>query len=250
MPIRPWSPHLNSLRPDFTSLGVRILDSSDFTKLLGVFIGPTPSSSYQFDQLLNQLHQRALLWRLRARTLRDRVLILRTVILSILWHVGAIIYFINDRLARLRPIVHNFVHNKTTIDLPTSSSSGQLNASWHSVSPSLGGLGLPSVTTTLRSIRRSILVQALCEIRRFPGRIPHCFPPILQLFSSSRQESRDGLDILYIPTPPLVTLNSTKWKHLPASWLDILRLWCQHFPTSSFLSPSKSNPTTLSTNMA
>lgn len=52
IPFRPRSAHLDTLRSSFTSLGVRLLNSSDFTKLLGIYVGPTPSSSYQFDQLL------------------------------------------------------------------------------------------------------------------------------------------------------------------------------------------------------
>lgn len=126
---------------------------------------------------------------------RPRTLI-RTIILPILWHVGSIIHFTDDQLARLRPIIHNFVQNKTTIDLPTTTTPGQLNTLWHSVSPSLGGLSLPAVTATLRSIRLSILIQALQQIRRSPRQVPHWFSPILQLFSTSLQNAGIGLDIL------------------------------------------------------
>lgn len=169
---------------------------------------------------------------------RPRTLI-RTIILPILWHVGSIIYFTDDQLARLRPIIHNIVQNNTNTDLPSTSTPGQLNTLRHSVSPSLGGLGLPSVTATLLSIRLSLLIQALQQIRHSPGQVPHWFSPILQLFSATLQHAGLGLDILNIPTPRPVKLsynNGAIYRLLGSTFLPSL-LSQQRSPTQHLCQP-------------
>ncbi|KAL0583078.1 hypothetical protein ABG067_006993 [Albugo candida] len=172
-------------------------------------------------------------------TIRGRVLILRTVLLPILWHVGSIIYFTDDQLARLRPIIHNIVQNKTNTDLPSTSTPDQLNTLRHSVSPSLGGLGLPFVTATLLSIRLSLLIQALQQIRHSPGQVPHWFSPILQLFSATLQHAGLGLDILNTPTPRPVKLsynNGAIYRLLGSTFLPSL-LSQQRSPTQHLCQP-------------
>lgn len=123
MPFRPCSLHLNSLRPCFNSLGVRLLDSPTLTNFWAFKLF-RPMLFVSFNQLLAQLHQCALLRRWRARNICGLFPILRTVIILILWHVSWMIYFSGDQVSRLRPIHHNFVQTQTTNDLPTSSTPG------------------------------------------------------------------------------------------------------------------------------
>lgn len=210
---------------------LRTLDPTDFTRLLGVVGDPT-STSHQLALLLRTIHQRMVLWRWRARTYRGRVLLLKTVILPLLWHVGTAHYNPETFLAKLSILVRSFINKNITGVHSYRSPPGLLPLTWHAIPRSQGGLSLPSPVDTLRSYRLSVLISGLVAIRSTPLSAPHWFTPALCLFTLSLRHLGLGLNILYLPHVPSAKMDSKRWVDLPPFWIDTLRTWTTLVRTS------------------
>lgn len=211
---------------------LRTLDPTDFTRLLGVLVGGPTSTPHQLALLLHTIHQRMVLWRWRARTYRGRVLLLKTIILPLLWHVGTAHYIPETFLAKLSILVRSFINKNITGVHSDRSPPGLLPLTWHAIPRSQGGLSLPSPVDTLRSYRLSVLISGLVAIRSTPLSAPHWFTPALCLFTLSLRHLGLGLDILYLPHIPSANMNSTRWVDLPPFWIDTLRTWTTLVRTS------------------
>ncbi|KAF4027978.1 Reverse transcriptase (RNA-dependent DNA polymerase) [Phytophthora infestans] len=85
-PFRPWTNADEDLRHLLSTCGAKILDNDGHTQLLGLTVGPCCTPQFQLSKLLVRFQKLCVIWRWRARTLRGRVILMKTMILSILWH--------------------------------------------------------------------------------------------------------------------------------------------------------------------
>ena len=75
-----------------------------------------------------------------ASTLRGRVLIAKTILLPLLWHVGSVIHFTDAKVARIDPVIRIFIKVAISTTLSSKAVTAQLDKSWYPVPTSYGGL--------------------------------------------------------------------------------------------------------------
>ncbi|RQM29192.1 hypothetical protein B5M09_010620 [Aphanomyces astaci] len=158
LPFIPWRDQ--ALPSRLASLGINITPNSGHCKLLGVFFGPNVSHDRRLDHLLPLVHQRCLLWRHRARTIHGRVVLLRTMILPLIWYTTTVTCTPLDSLNRFSPLLLDFLNKKTTVELPDRAAKGILAKEWYTVPRTKGGLGLPTLSATTRSLQLNLFFGA------------------------------------------------------------------------------------------
>ncbi|RHY50558.1 hypothetical protein DYB26_006272 [Aphanomyces astaci] len=202
--VVPFAPRLSSdLRRRIEYLGIKVTRDGERAKLLGIHFGPTLIPSERYDHLVAAVHSRCLLWRFRARTLRGKVVILRTIILPLLWYTATVTATTQGTIDRFMPSIVNFVNGSTTSNIPNQATRGQLSKVWHTCAPEDGGLGLPHLLTTALALQLNLFVNGLRHLRHRPTLLPGWLAPALTLFDFALRGQGSGLDILYMRFSPL-----------------------------------------------
>lgn len=145
---RPFQHCAADLRVRLFSARLSVVPDKGSTRLLGIAQSPTLPPFTRFDRLLPAMVARCQLWRYRARTLRGRAVILRTIVLPLLWYTVAVTPLPASVAAQVLNLCKSFLFKR-----PISSAStvrGSMPEEWLSWPISNGGLGLPSIPTFAR----------------------------------------------------------------------------------------------------
>ncbi|KAF0703529.1 hypothetical protein AaE_015326 [Aphanomyces astaci] len=103
-----------------------------------------------------------------------------------------------DSLNRFSPLLLDFLNKKTTVELPDRAAKGILAKEWYTVPRTNGGLGLPTLSATTRSLQLNLFFGGLRQIRQHPGKTPKWLNPAITLFSQALVGHGCGMDILYL----------------------------------------------------
>ncbi|RHY86991.1 hypothetical protein DYB35_010640 [Aphanomyces astaci] len=71
--------------------------------------------------------------------------------------------------------------SKTTVELPDRAAKGILAKEWYTVPRTNGGLGLPTLSATTRSLQLNLFFGGLRQIRQHPGKTPKWLNPAITL---------------------------------------------------------------------
>ncbi|KAH9138950.1 hypothetical protein LEN26_005320 [Aphanomyces euteiches] len=207
MSFSPWSD--SQLPNQLATLGINIIPTNGQCKLLGIYFGPNMSAERRLDHILPTFHHRCLLWRYRARTLRGRVAILRSIILPLLWYTTTVTSTPPAALNRFTPSLLDFLNNKLTTDIQDTASRCQFPRAWCSLPRSQGGL--PPLLDTVHSLQLNLFLSGLRQIRSTPTTSPKWMNPAISIFTDALDGYGYGLDILHYPmtTPIHYGINHT-----------------------------------------
>ncbi|RQM10836.1 hypothetical protein B5M09_012197 [Aphanomyces astaci] len=186
-----------SLLPLLQPHGVKLIQDDQHCKLLGIYFRPGGSMAHRLNHLLPAVHQRCLLWRYRARTLRGKAVLLRSIILPLIWYTTAMTPTTPALLAKFEPSITDFINGSLRPEPKPLARRGKLPAAWHTVSHSQGGLGLPDLHTTSCALQLGILVAGLRSIRQTPATPPSWLAPATTLFTKALDGLGTGFDILH-----------------------------------------------------
>lgn len=222
-PFRPWTDSDSALQDLLRQCGARVLDNGEHTRLLGLAVGPQCDPNFQLTQLLNRFQKLCVIWRWRARTLRGRVLLLKTVVLSTLWHFLSSQAVPRSDLQLFNPLMRNFVNNTPSSNVMDQAVRSQFPSKWHAVASQDGGLDLPSVTSSVELLQVNLIRQLVRQCRRNISSPPKWFLPAQAAFDDAFQGQGIGLDFLYIPLSHYA--HSSRWNQVPIYWQAALSTW-------------------------
>lgn len=219
--ILPFSRHVsNTTLQLLTPLGVKVVGSRDSVKLLGILQGATITADDRFGPALQQMRQRCVLWKFRARTLQGRATILQHIILPVAWFIASVTTLSKPTQQALDVIIRNFMNNST---VSTTASAGKMTKEWIYVSKHEGGFGLTPPLVFTRATHLSALRDAM-SATAISTQVPRWFQPALYSFDSALQGLGRGFDILYAAIP--TTRNRTsQWTTLSEYWYSTLLTW-------------------------
>ncbi|KAF1320888.1 Pol polyprotein, partial [Globisporangium splendens] len=202
------------------SLGVRLVSSRESVKLLGVLQGATITPEARFAPILQQMRQRCVLWKYRARTLHGKVAILRSIVLPLVWYTASVTVVPKSVLDATEVIIRNFVNGNVQSD---SALPGKLAKEWIYVSKPHGGLGLIRPKTFVQATHLTCLRDAVMHTSG-NHKIPRWFEPAMIFFDDSLARLGYGFDILFADIPRSRT-RSCQWSTLPEYWYETLLTW-------------------------
>ncbi|OWZ01615.1 Pol Polyprotein [Phytophthora megakarya] len=193
----------------------KVLGTSSTVKLLGVLQGASITADIRFSQVLLALRARCAIWKYRARTLRGKVVILRSILLPLLWYTASVTCFTASMLRSVDVIIRNFVNAKDTNS--DTAAPGKFDKNWIYTSVSQGGLGLTPAKQFIQAMHLKSLKDAITATCRLAA-APRWIEPALSLFTQELGMHGDGFDILYADI-------KGKWVIVPDFWRATLRLW-------------------------
>ena len=139
--------------------GVRVLSRTDTVKYLGVPFGQSPIAATIVDFLDQRFYDGFKLWYRRARTLRGRLLVAQTMILSRLWHYTQHVSIPTTVVKRWQSMLNRFVlsrkHDRDASHIQL------IPREFLYMRKSDGGLGIPSLDAQLKRQRLTLLLQFL-----------------------------------------------------------------------------------------
>ncbi|RMX61941.1 hypothetical protein DD238_008385 [Peronospora effusa] len=222
-PFRPWTDADRDLQFRLRDLGVRVLDQHEHTTLLGVAVGPDITPGLQLNHLLVRFQKLCVSWRWRARTLRGRVLLLKTMILSTLWHFLGAVSVPRKDLLQFIPLMRNFLNCAPSGAVHDPATRGQFSSVWFSLSSSDGGLDLPSVASSVELLHVNLIRQLIRHCRLDLSAPPKWFIPAQAAIDAAFKGQGAGMDFLYIPLSRLA--QTSRWDDVPTYWRDSIATW-------------------------
>ncbi|CAI5717557.1 unnamed protein product [Peronospora effusa] len=222
-PFHPWTDADRDLQFRLRDLGVRVLDQHEHTTLLGVAVGPDITPGLQLNHLLVRFQKLCVSWRWRARTLRGRVLLLKTMILSTLWHFLGAVSVPRKDLLQFIPLMRNFLNCAPSGAVHDPATRGQFSSVWFSLSSSDGGLDLPSVASSVELLHVNLIRQLIRHCRLDLSAPPKWFIPAQAAIDAAFKGQGAGMDFLYIPLSRLA--QTSRWDDVPTYWRDSIATW-------------------------
>ena len=140
-----------------------LLPSGVSQKYLGILFGHRIEDASQLDILDDRVHKAILQWGFRGRTLMGRVLLAKSVILSILWHFTVVIAIPQKMIKRWQAMVRKYILcRRMKADDPEYT---LLSASYQ-YDPLLG-LGIPHISSSIR-YQRLRQLQIILQFHQDP----------------------------------------------------------------------------------
>lgn len=128
----------------------------DSVSFLGVLQHSTPNPAGRFASILPALQSRLALWRYRARTIRGRAILLRSIALPLLWYPAAVTPLPETVIKSVWNLCKAFLYQQPPD--PTQACRGPMPQDWLTRPSSQGGLGLPCQHSFSRAMH-------LCTLR-------------------------------------------------------------------------------------
>ena len=228
---------LNDSKPIPTHPDLVLLATTTHTKYLGVLFGHCLSDSTQLQLLDQRLHQAILHWGFRGRTLMGRVLLVKSVVLSILWHFSMVLQLPPTLIRRWQSMIRKYILCRR---LKSEDTQYTLLSATYQFDTCLG-LGIPHLQSCLR-YQRLKLLQILLNHHQDPSQ-PWA-RLVWQQFSQSlgdfhRQGSQDWL--FFDKTQPTNVVDTSQ---IPNYWIDVWIHWSQ-LPWSHRIPNTPTHPITL-----
>ena len=210
--------YLNDSKPNPTHPDLVMLSTGTPAKYLGLFFGHQLQDSTQLELLDTRLHTAILTWGYRGRTLLGRVLLVKSVVLSILWHFSAVMRIPPTLISRWQASIRKYVLCRR---LKADDSEYTLLHAAYQYDPILG-LGIPHIASCIR-YQRLRLLQTLIQTHQNPSQ-PWAGLAWQQLTLTMgdfhREDSNDWL--FFDKTQKTTIVDDTK---APPHWLDVWEQW-------------------------
>ena len=137
--------------------GIRILDPTQHTTLLGIPMGTSINRQQQTTKVLLKMIQRCNGWSHVGRTIAGRITIARAMILSTIWYVIGALPINRTESNKIQRVINNFVHGASSTEWNGPTARANMTSAWFYRSKRLGGWGLTPILHTLRIRKLSII---------------------------------------------------------------------------------------------
>ena len=214
---------------------LNVVPSGKPVKYLGILFGHSLPPHHQVNQLNDRFLACFQQWGCRARTIQGRRLLVNTMMLSLLWHVTAVVPVPAPMVERWQSMVNRFILGRKT--QPTDRYRPLLHRTWsHDIRV---GLGLPHVASKIRAQRLARLQQLM----RGPT---EASPPWQELVLRQYQRTMGSL---YRNSHPYDFLDyypctSSAWltlRELHPLWVDVWSQWAATDPAKRVQVPPNLN---------
>ena len=194
--------------------GVHVLGQTETVKYLGIPFGQSPVAADLVTFLDERFYDGFKLWYRRARTLRGRLLVAQTMVLSRLWHYTQHVSLPAAVVKRWQSMLNRFVLSRK--HARDSSSVQLIPREFLYQATTSGGLGIPSLDAHLRRQRLSLLLQFIHAAG--DARVRNWSTASTELLSSMlpRYARCHALDFLVIS--PLRHGDMIAWRHASSWW--------------------------------
>ena len=228
---------LNNSKPIPTHPDLVMLPTNTPTKYLGLLFGHCLSDTTQLQLLDQRLHRAILVWGFRGRTLMGRVLLVKSVVLSILWHFSMVLHIPPNLVRRWQSMIRKYILCRR---LKPDDPQYTLLSAAYQFDPHIG-LGIPHIQSCLR-YQRLRLLQILLHHYQDPTQ-PWARLVWQQLSSSLGDFYRqDSHDWLFFDKTQSTTIIDTS--HVPTYWIDVWIHWSR-LPWSHRIPNTPTQPITL-----
>ena len=229
---------LNDSKPIPEHPDLVMMPTQTHTKYLGLLFGHNLDDTVQLQLLDHRLHQAILLWGFRGRTLMGRVLLVKSVVLSILWHFSFVLQIPPNLVRRWQTMIRKYILCRRL--KPTDPHYTLLSATYQ-FDPLLG-LGIPHIDSCLR-YQRLRLLQLLLNNYQDPTQ-PWAKLVWQQLSQSLGDFHRAGSqDWLFFDKTQLTNVVNTS--QVPKYWIDVWLHWSR-LPWTHRIPNTPNQPITLS----
>ena len=201
--------------------GVQVLAHSDTVKYLGIPFGQAPVDDILVEMLDQRFYDGIKLWHRRARTLRGRLLVAQTMVLSRLWHYTQHVSIPQVVVRRWQAMLNRFVlsrkHDRDAKHVQL------IPGEYVYQRRSDGGLGVPVLDAQLKRQRLALLLQFMHAARVTSER--NWATASVELLASvlPRYGGRHALDFLTIS--PICHGELIKWRHVSTWWRATWKWW-------------------------
>ncbi|OQS02993.1 hypothetical protein THRCLA_21274 [Thraustotheca clavata] len=93
---------------------LNFVPSGEPIKYLGIYFGHRLDHTYQLNLISDKFYQSSLTWGCRARTIKGRRLLVKTMILSQLWHFTMVIPVPRETIRQWQSMVNKFIMDRRT----------------------------------------------------------------------------------------------------------------------------------------
>ena len=218
LPFRACDPVLKEF---LHAANVAVVGDQDQARFLGISQSPTLPTRSRFDRLIPAMVERCQRWKYRARTLRGRAVILRTIVLPLLWYTAAVTPVPPQVASQVVNLCKAFLFKK-----PISADTkirGLLPEEWLYWPSTKGGLGLPSIRHFAQTLHLCSLRDAMQVCSR-TMRLPRWFIPASLLFDATLRGAGQVFDLLYAPVPRTHPA-PPRWAPVGNFWYSALQGW-------------------------
>lgn len=219
--VMPFTKCDTTTRTRLETAGYVVIQDTSSMTLLGIPQSPTLPANCRFDRLLPAMVARCQLWKYRARTIRGRAVILRTIVLPLFWYTAAVTPVPAIIATRITNLCKAFLFKR---EISTDRGVvGNMPVGWLHTPSSFGGLGLPDIATFARTLQLCTLRDATRHCSR-KTECPRWAQPAVALFNRALDKAGHGFDILHAAIPKSHPAPA-KWRCLGVFWHEVLITW-------------------------
>ena len=205
--------------------GIKILQPSECTTILGVPMGRCVTRSQQVEGVIKKMLDRCTSWHHVGRTIEGRITVARAIILSTVWYTLAALPIIPSEAKKIEAVVNNFINRKEQSEWGAATARGNMTHEWFYRAGKQGGWGLSPVLRSLKCRKLSILRRFIADKNQEVTKPWHTFA--LHMMNKLTNEwGEDWNTILYWHGPQRQgDAGVGDWHMLSPWWRDAWDVW-------------------------
>ncbi|EQC37008.1 hypothetical protein SDRG_05825 [Saprolegnia diclina VS20] len=214
---RPALPHVKIAAPAAAPI-LNFAPAGTLVHFLGIYVGNRVDPAYQVQLISDRYDVSFQHWGYRARTLKGRRLLASSVMVSLLWHVTAVVVIPPKTVTAWQQMLTRYVLGRKRD--PTEPYQSLLHASWnHHIGL---GAGIPHIASAIRTQRLLTLQRLMLPEEVRPLWAPLVLAQFEECMGHLYRESHPFDFLCYVPHW------GTKWittSKLHPFWFDVWRQW-------------------------
>ena len=144
--------------------GIKVLDPTQHTTILGVPMGTTITRQQQTEKVIHNMLAKCAKWLHIGRSIEGKVTVVRAMIVSTIWYVLGALPTSENEAEKLQRVVNNYMNGTAQNDLEEPTSKGNMSSKWFYIQKRLGGWGLESISRTLKVRKLSMLRRFIADV--------------------------------------------------------------------------------------
>ena len=149
--------------PPQLSNGIKILNPTDDTTILGVAMGRSITRQQQTQKVLAKMLSRCNNFAHIGRTIEGRITVARAMILSTVWYVLGALPTNASETKKIQSVIYNYINGCEEQEWDGTTKRGNLGRHWFHRTKKEGGWNLAPVIRTLRARKLSMIRQFMAD---------------------------------------------------------------------------------------
>ena len=205
--------------------GIRILNSTEHTTVLGVPMGLNISRQTQTEMIVTKMIQRCNKWAHVGRTIEGKITIARAIILSTVWYVLGALPTNYGEAKLIQRAINSYVEGAESTEWNGTAPRTQMTSEWFYRDPSMGGWGLTPIIHTLKTRKLSMIRNFIRDRQKNITKPWHAFiTHMLEEHMESWCTSWEHITLWNCPTSHNQS-QTGNWHALSPWWRDTWRQW-------------------------